>query len=179
MATPLSGAFVIELDLRADARGSFTRLFCSDEFAGSRLMTSIAQINHSTNLKAGTLRGIHYQLEPFSEVKIVRCTNGSVWDVMVDLRETSPTFCKWFGITLTAEKPSLVYVPKGFGHAYITLTDHAEVIYFVTEFYHPPSDRTARWDDPKFGIEWPREASVISEKDRNAPLFDRKYHLGR
>ena len=129
--------------------------------------------------KIGTLRGMHYQLVPKAEDKIVRCINGAIYDVIIDLRPDSNTFCKWYGIELSAENRKSLFVPKGFAHGNISLVDNAEIFYLVTEFYSSEHERGIRWDDPKFDIKWPIEPSEISEKDRNHPLFDFKYHISK
>lgn len=175
--TKLDGSFVIDLDKREDERGFFARLFCINEFDQNQADRNIVQINNSLSRDKGTLRGIHYQLSPKSETKIVRCIKGSLWDVIVDLRPDSPTFLQWFGETLSAENRRMMFVPKGFGHGFITLEPDTEAIYFVTEFYSPEHERGLRWDDPKIGIEWPIEPVIISEKDRQHKDFDINYNL--
>ena len=175
--TKLNGSFVIDLDKREDERGFFARLFCINEFDQNQADRNILQINNSLSRDKGTLRGIHYQLSPKSETKIVRCIKGSLWDVIVDLRPDSPTFLQWFGETLSAENRRMMFVPKGFGHGFITLEPDTEAIYFVTEFYSPEHERGLRWDDPKIGIEWPIEPVIISEKDRQHKDFDINYNL--
>ncbi len=175
--TKLDGSFVIDLDKREDERGFFARLFCINEFDQNQADRNIVQINNSLSRDKGTLRGIHYQLSPKSETKIVRCIKGSLWDVIVDLRPDSPTFLQWFGETLSAENRRMMFVPKGFGHGFITLEPDTEAIYFVTEFYSPEHERGLRWDDPKIGIEWPIEPVIISEKDRQHKDFDINYNV--
>ena len=175
--TKLDGSFVIDLDKREDERGFFARLFCINEFDQNQADRNIVQINNSLSRDKGTLRGIHYQLSPKSETKIVRCIKGSLWDVIVDLRPDSPTFLQWFGETLSAENRRMMFVPKGFGHGFITLEPDTEAIYFVTEFYSPEHERGLRWDDPKIGIEWPIEPVIISEKDSQHKDFDINYNL--
>jgi dTDP-4-dehydrorhamnose 3,5-epimerase len=175
--TKLDGSFVIDLDKREDERGFFARLFCINEFDQNQADRNIVQVNNSLSRDKGTLRGIHYQLSPKSETKIVRCIKGSLWDVIVDLMPDSPTFLQWFGETLSAENRRMMFVPKGFGHGFITLEPDTEAIYFVTEFYSPEHERGLRWDDPKIGIEWPIEPVIISEKDRQHKEFDINYNL--
>ncbi|MCX7999615.1 MAG: dTDP-4-dehydrorhamnose 3,5-epimerase [Leptospiraceae bacterium] len=177
--TPLRGAYTIDLEKKGDERGFFARVFCVNEFENLGLDTKIIQINNSTSAKKGTLRGLHYQLAPFSETKIVRCIKGSIYDVILDLREDSPTFGKWFAAELTSENRKMMYVPKGFAHGFLTLTDDVEAFYMVTEFYNPKAERGIRWNDPKFKIEWPFEPLVLSEKDRNWQDFNLEYHLGK
>jgi len=174
---PLKDAFLIELEMRGDERGFFARLFCQHEHKRRGLFTKIAQVNNSLGLKQGTLRGLHYQLPPHSETKIIRCIRGAVWDAILDLRTASPTFGKWFGEKLTADNRRMIYAPKGFAHGFITLKDNSEIIYLVDEYYDPQVERTVRWNDPTFGIEWPVEPTQLSEKDARAPLFDPAYHL--
>ena len=175
--TKLDGSFVIDLDKREDERGFFARLYCINEFDQHQADRNIVQINNSLSRDKGTLRGIHYQLSPKSETKIVRCIKGSLWDVIVDLRPDSPTFLQWFGETLSAENRRMMFVPKGFGHGFITLEPDTEAIYFVTEFYSPEHERGLRWDDPKIAIEWPIEPVIISEKDSQHKDFDINYNL--
>jgi dTDP-4-dehydrorhamnose 3,5-epimerase len=170
--TRLEDAYVIDLEPRADERGFFARAWCSREFADHGLSTRLAQCNVSLNGRRGTLRGLHYQAEPHAEVKLVRCTRGAIYDVIVDLRPSSPTFCRWLGVELTAENRTMLYVPEGFAHGYQTLEDDTETFYQVSAFYAPDAERGVRWDDPAFSIEWPYpESPLISEKDRSWPDF--------
>lgn len=175
--TPLAGAFLIDLQKLGDERGFFARAFCEREFAEHGLATRFVQVNNSLAQRKATLRGLHYQLAPKAEVKIVRCIRGSLWDVILDIRQDSPTFGQHFAAELTAENRRMVYVPKGFAHAFITLEDDTEAFYFVDEFYAPDRERGIRWDDPRFGIEWPLEPAVLSDKDKKHPDFDPAYHL--
>jgi dTDP-4-dehydrorhamnose 3,5-epimerase len=175
--TPLSGAYVIELDKQSDERGFFARVFCEREFADHGLASRFVQVNNSLARGKGTLRGLHYQLPPSAEAKAVRCIRGSFYDVIVDLREKSPTFEQHFGIELSAENRRMLYAPKGLAHGFITLEANTETFYFADEFYAPERERGIRWDDPRFGIEWPLEPAVISEKDRGHPDFDPDHHL--
>lgn len=177
--TPLKGAYLIDIEKRGDERGFFARVFCKNEFGTLNLDANIVQINNSTSAKKGTLRGMHYQLAPYAETKIVRCIKGALYDVILDLREDSPTFGKWFGAELTAENRRMMYVPKGFAHGFLTLTDDVEAFYMVTEFYNPQAERGIRWNDPKFQIEWPFEPVVLSEKDKTWQDFNPAYHLGK
>jgi len=174
--TPLQDAWLVEPTGRQDERGFFARVFCVDEFGAAGLETNYVQINNSLSRKAGTLRGMHYQLPPAAEVKVVRCIRGAFWDCIVDLRPDSPTFARWFGVTLSAENRSMLYVPRGFAHGFITLTDDAEALYLVSDAYAPERERGLRWDDPFFGIEWPREPIELSAKDKAWPSFDPEYH---
>lgn len=177
-ATPLDGAYVIELEKKGDDRGFFARAFCCNEFTEQGLVEKFVQVNNSLSAQKGTLRGMHYQLAPKAETKLVRCIRGALYDVILDLRDGSPTFGKSFGAELSAENRRMMYVPKGFAHGFITLSDDAEAFYFVDEFYAPQQERGVRWDDPTFAIDWPIEPVVISDKDRNHRDFDREYHLG-
>ena len=156
--TPLHGAYTIELEKRGDDRGFFARFFCQKEFEAAGVPIPIVQINNSLSAKAGTLRGMHYQLAPAAEIKVVRCIRGALYDAIVDLRPDSPTFGKWFGVELTAENRLMIYVPQGFAHGIMTLTDDTEALYLVNAFYSPEQERGLRFDDPRFGIEWPRAA---------------------
>ena len=174
--TPLDGARLIDLDKRGDDRGFFARYFCEREFAANGLEAHFAQVNNSFSTKKGTLRGLHYQLPPAAEVKVVRCVRGAFWDVIVDLRSDSPTFKKWFGAELTAENRTMMYVPRGFAHAILTLTNEAEAIYFVSTFYSPEQERGVRWNDPAIGIEWPIQPAEISPKDASWPDLDPEFH---
>ncbi|KAF3362572.1 dTDP-4-dehydrorhamnose 3,5-epimerase [Chlamydiales bacterium STE3] len=175
--TKLPGSFLIDLEKKGDERGFFARFFCTKEFENQGLETNFIQVNNSLSAKKGTLRGIHYQLHPKSEVKLVRCISGSLFDVIVDLRSDSPTFGQWFGAELSAENRRMMYVPRGFGHAFLTLQDDTEALYMVSESYSPSHERGLRWDDPRFGIQWPMKPIVISDKDQNHPFFDPNYHL--
>lgn len=170
--TPLAGAYVIELEERADPRGFFARTFCAREFEEMGLKPTVAQANVSYNHLKGTLRGMHYQVPPAAETKLVRCTRGAIHDVIIDLRPESPSYLQHFGVDLTEENRKALYVPEMFAHGYLTLEDGAEVIYQVGEFYTPGYERGIRYDDPRFAIEWPVEVKVISDKDTNWPPFD-------
>jgi len=174
--TPVADARVIELEKRGDDRGFFARFFCEREFGAEGLETRFVQANNSLSAKKGTLRGMHYQLAPSAEVKVVRCLKGALWDAILDLRPDSPTFLKWFGAELTAENRLMMYVPRGFAHAILTLTDDTEALYLVSDFYAPQEERGIRWNDPRFGIEWPIEPAEISEKDAAWPDFDPEFH---
>lgn len=171
--TKLKGAFLIDFEKREDSRGFFARAFCEKEFAAKGLETRIVQANASFNHKKGTLRGMHRQIDPYQEVKIIRCTRGAILDVIIDLRPQSPTFKQWIAVELTEDNHKTLYVPKDFGHGYLTLRDKSEVIYFVTQFYQPNSESGLRWNDPAFGIEWPKDVPIvdITDKDRNWPDF--------
>ena len=169
--TKLQGAYIIEPELLEDERGFFARTWSREEFAARGLDANLVQCNSSFNKQRGTLRGMHYQTAPHEEVKLARCTAGAIYDVIVDLREDSPTRSQWIAMELSAANRLMVYIPKGFAHGFQTLADETEVFYQVSEYYHPESARGVRWDDPAFGIDWPLEISVISERDRSHPLI--------
>ena len=175
--TPLGGAFLIDLEKRADERGFFARAFCTREFADHRLVTNMVQANNSLSFKKGTLRGMHYQLAPKAETKVVRCLFGALHDVILDIRSGSPTFGQSFGADLSADNRRMMYVPKGFAHGFITLTDDTEAYYLVDEFYAPECERGIRWNDSRFSIQWPIEPVVISKKDQDIRDFDPAWHL--
>lgn len=170
--TKLPGVFEIGLELLHDERGFFARTWCQNEFKEHGLESKLVQCSISFNRHRGTMRGVHYQAEPFAESKIVRCTAGAIFDVALDLRKGSPTYKQWFGIELSAENRKTLYVPKGCAHGFLSLTDNAEVLYQMSEFFHPESARGVRWNDPAFQIEWPGKVEVISERDRSLPDFE-------
>ncbi len=163
--TKLSGAFVIDPERFEDDRGFFARTWCVREFKTHGLNSRLVQCSVSNNKQKATLRGMHYQAAPHAETKLVRCTKGAIYDVIIDLREDSSTFRQWVAVELTAENRRMLYIPEGFAHGFQTLSDDTEVFYQISEFYHPESARGVRWDDPAFGIEWPLEATIMSEKD--------------
>ncbi len=169
--TKLVSTFEIDLEPRADERGFFARTWCHEEFKKSGLNPRLVQCSISFNTRKGTLRGMHYQADPYVEAKVVRCTRGAIYDVVIDLRFDSPTFKEWIAVELTAEKRNMVYVPEGCGHGFLTLEDESEIFYQMSEFYNPESARGVRWDDPAFGIAWPEMVEVISERDRSYPNF--------
>jgi dTDP-4-dehydrorhamnose 3,5-epimerase len=171
--TPLGGAYLVHLDRRADPRGTFARAFCAQEFAAEGLETTFVQANISTNVRAGTVRGLHFQREPHAEVKLVRCCKGAIYDVVVDLRDESQTYLRWFAVELSEEGSVAMYVPKGFAHGYQVLTDGATVFYMVSAFYAPDAEGGLRFDDPKLAITWPRAVTDISDKDARWPLLPR------
>ena len=175
--TPLSGAYLINLEKRGDDRGFFARAFCEREFAAYKLETKFVQVNNSLSAQRGTLRGMHYQLAPKAETKLVRCIKGALYDVILDLRTDSQTFGRSFGAELTAENRTMMYVPKGFAHGFVTLQENTEAFYFVDEFYAPEAERGIRWNDPKFSIQWPLQPIVLSDKDANQRDFDPAWHL--
>lgn len=176
--TKLAGAFQIELEPHTDERGFFARSWCEDEAAKHGLNARMVQSNVSLNLKKGTLRGLHFQLSPHEEVKLVRCTRGRIWDVMVDLRPESPTYKQWFGAELTEENHKMLYVPRRFAHGFITLTDGAEVFYQVSTRYSRECASGALWNDPAFGIEWPIEPSIISAADKGWQALQQSPFVG-
>jgi dTDP-4-dehydrorhamnose 3,5-epimerase len=176
--TPLKDAYVIELEPRLDDRGFFARAMCETEFADAGLSASrFVQMNNSFNDKAGTLRGMHYQLPPAAEVKVVRCLQGALYDVIVDLRPDSPSCGQWFGIELTPENRRSLYVPRGFAHGFITLRDNTEALYLASDAYMPGKERGLRYDDPRFGVVWPTQPVSVSEKDLSWPAFDPEFHM--
>lgn len=170
-AAPIVGAFVVDLDPISDSRGFFARSFCAREFQEYGLDPNVVQCNVSFNAHRGVLRGIHYAVPPAAEAKLVRCTAGAIYDVIVDLRRGSLSYREWFGIELTAENHRMLYIPEGVGHGFQTLTDGAEVSYQMSEYYVPEASRTALWNDPAFGIVWPIQQPIMSEKDRSAPRW--------
>jgi dTDP-4-dehydrorhamnose 3,5-epimerase len=170
--TQLEGAFTIELERKTDERGFFARSFCEDELQSRGLKWRGVQCNIAFNRAAGTLRGMHFQLWPHEEAKLVRVTRGGMYDVIVDIRKDSPTRLQWFGVELNAENRLMLYVPPGFAHGYQTLVPETEVFYHMFEFYHPESARGLRWDDPVLKIEWPAAARrIVSDRDMDYPLI--------
>ncbi len=175
-STPLKGAYLIELEPRHDDRGFFARAFCSREFSEIGLEPQFVQINHSFTRRKGTLRGMHYQLPPFAEVKVVRCIRGALYDVIIDLRPDSLSFGQWFGADLTADNRRIIYVPRGFAHGFLTTDDNTEALYLCGAFYSPEHERGLRFDDPRFKISWPFTPVEISEKDQDWPYYDPTSH---
>jgi dTDP-4-dehydrorhamnose 3,5-epimerase len=169
--TKLAGAFEIELERHTDSRGFFARTWCAEEFGEHGLRTALAQCSISFNLQRGTLRGMHWQEAPHEEAKLVRCSSGSIYDVIVDLRPTSPTYLGHVGVELDAGRRNMLYVPEGFAHGFLTLEPDTEVVYQMSEFYAPEAARGARYDDPAFGIAWPAPVAVIAERDASYPDF--------
>jgi dTDP-4-dehydrorhamnose 3,5-epimerase len=169
--TPIAGAWVLEPEWRVDERGYFTRTFCRRELAEHGLNAEVAQANTGYSERAGTLRGIHYQVAPHLESKLVRCTRGAVYDVVVDLRPGSPTYARWHALELSAENGVALYIPEGCGHGYQTLTDGAELYYQASTFYAPEAVRGVRFDDPALGIDWPLAVTAISAADREWPFL--------
>jgi dTDP-4-dehydrorhamnose 3,5-epimerase len=167
--TAIEGVWVVEPELYEDERGFFARTWDTEEFDRRGLTGRLVQCSISFNRRRGTLRGMHYQAAPHEEAKLVRCTSGSIFDVAVDLRAESPTYCRWFGTELSAENRLALYVPEGCAHGFLTLTDGAEVAYQISEFHAPDAARGLRWNDPAIEIEWPGEVVVVNERDRSYP----------
>ena len=167
----LEGAYKINIEKHEDSRGFFARSFCKDEFIKMGLQFNIMQSNTSFSLEKGTLRGIHYQALPYQEAKLVSCIKGRIYDVILDLRPDSPTYCHWHSVELDANDYSMIYVPKGFGHGFQTLRNKSVVFYQVFEFYHPESGSGVRWNDPTFNINWPLPVTNITGRDKSYPNF--------
>jgi len=169
--TKLKGAYIVDVDRLADERGFLARTFCREEFTRHGLNSTLAQTSISFNHEKGTLRGMHYQVAPFEETKVVRCTRGSMYDVIVDLRRDSKTFQRWISTELSADNRRMLYIPENFAHGFITLEPQTEILYYMSEFFHPESSKGFRWNDPTFNIRWPLAQSVMSERDRTYPDF--------
>ncbi len=170
--TELAGAWILDLERREDARGFFARAFCQREFEAHGLKPVIAQANLAYNAQKGTLRGMHFQVPPAAETKLVRCTRGAILDIIVDLRPESPTYLRHVEVELSADNHRALYVPERFAHGYQVLVDATETSYQVGEFYSPPQERALRYDDPRLGLRWPLPVTVISDKDKAAPLLE-------
>jgi dTDP-4-dehydrorhamnose 3,5-epimerase len=173
--TQVQGAYAVDLERLGDARGFFARAWCQKEFLAHGLTARLAQVSVSFNSRKGTLRGMHYQTAPFQEAKVVCCTRGAIFDVVVDLRRGSPTYTQWAAAELTADNRRMLYVPEGCAHGFQTLADGTEVLYFISEFYHLESASGVRFNDPEFGIEWPLPVECISKADRNWMKFNREF----
>jgi len=169
--TKLKGAYLIELEPITDERGFFARAWCQQEFEAHGLNPNLVQCNISFNKNKGTLRGMHYQIAPYEEAKLVRCTKGAIYDVIIDLRPKSSTFKQWTAVELTADNQQMLYIPEGFAHGFQTLEDNTEVFYQMSAFYHPECATGVRWDDPTFKIQWSKNEQIISEKDLQYPYF--------
>jgi dTDP-4-dehydrorhamnose 3,5-epimerase len=169
--TTLKGAFVIEPERRHDERGFFARTWCQREFAAEGILPAWVQCNISFSRQRGTLRGMHFQAPPYEEAKLVRCTMGAIYDVIIDLRAKSPTFRQWLAVELTADNRRMLFIPQGFAHGFQTLAHDTEVFYQMSQFYAPEYARGVRWDDPAFRVSWPAEKRIISERDRGFPDF--------
>lgn len=170
--TGLENACIVELEKKEDHRGFFARSWDKNEFAKHNLNSNLVQCNISFSKKRGTLRGMHYQAKPFEESKLIRCTKGKIFDVIIDLRPTSKTFTKWFGIELTEENHKMLFVPEGFAHGYQSLVDNTEIVYQVSEFYTPSSELGVHWNDPVFNIKWPVNEKIVTEKDDSWKPFE-------
>lgn len=169
--TKLENAYIIDIQKYQDQRGFFARAWCQNEFEAHGLVPRVVQTNISYNHIKGTLRGMHYQTAPYAETKLVRCTRGAICDVIIDLRPDSSTYKQWLGVELTSVNYRMLYVPEGFAHGFITLEDNVEVAYQVSQFYTPEAEGGVRYDDPAFGIEWPVEVAIISDKDKSWPDY--------
>jgi len=170
--TKLNGAYVIEPEKYEDERGYFARVFCENEFKSHGIKLNMVQSNIGFSSKKGTIRGLHYQVYPHAEVKLIRCLSGSIFDVIIDLRPESPTYRQWFGIELNSKNNQMLLVPEYFAHGYQSLVDNTEVFYQVSQFYMADAERGIRWDDPAFNIQWPEMIHpIISEKDKSWPDF--------
>jgi dTDP-4-dehydrorhamnose 3,5-epimerase len=173
--TKLQGAYVIEFAPIEDERGFFGRAFCRNEYEKYGLNPRIVQCNISFNKRRETLRGMHYQAKPHEEARLVRCTRGRIYDVILDLRGESPSFKQWVAVELTAENRRMLYIPEGFAHGFQTLENETEVFYQMSEFYAPEHARGVRWNDPAFGIQWPAEQPILSVRDRSFPDFSSQH----
>lgn len=168
----LKGAFLIDIERLEDERGFFGRIWCKEEFREHGLNTSLVQANVSYNKFKATLRGMHFQKKPFQESKLVRCTKGSIYDVIIDIRPESNTFKQWIGVELNDVNRRMLYVPEGFAHGFMTLQDETEIYYMITEYYTKKAESGIKWDDPEINIEWPLDPLIVSDKDSNHPKFD-------
>jgi dTDP-4-dehydrorhamnose 3,5-epimerase len=173
--TPLKGAFVVEPEPYRDDRGLFARTFCKNEFSKLNHTKEFVQFNHSQTLTKGTIRGMHYQLPPYSEIKLIRCIRGRVFDVIIDLRQDSPTFLKYHAVELSEKNMLSFYIPEGFAHGFQTLEDDSQLIYHHTAFYVPGHEAGIRYNDPLIGIDWPLPVTVITDKDRNHEFLTRSF----
>jgi len=175
--TPVAGAFLIDPVLRQDDRGHFSRAWCLREFAQQGIEFMPVQANIGFSIRTGTLRGLHFQVKPALEAKLVRCTRGALFDVIADLRPHSPSYCQWYGVELQADRYQMLFVPEGCAHGYQTLADNTDLFYMTSQYFTPSAARGIRFDDPVFGIKWPLIPTIISEQDRNWPLFSEKSPL--
>jgi dTDP-4-dehydrorhamnose 3,5-epimerase len=173
--TPLKGSYVIRLSPFTDERGWFARTYCENEFKEIGYNAKWVQINHSYTVKKGTIRGMHFQLPPYREIKMVRCVRGKIFDVIVDIRKDSATFLQWFGVELSPGAKNMIYIPEGFAHGFQTLIDDSELIYHHSEFYTPGAEGGIRYNDPLIGIKWPLNVSSISDRDSNHPLLTKEF----
>ncbi len=170
--TRVNGAYVIDLERRADQRGYFARAWCQREFEAHGLTARLAQVNVSANVRKGTLRGMHYQVSPYQEAKVVSCTRGVIYDVVLDLRRESPTYLRWHAVELTADNRRMLYIPEGCAHGFQTLAEETELLYLMSEFYSPEHARGVRYNDSAFGIRWPLPVESISDTDRAWPDYE-------
>ncbi len=175
ISTPLSGCYVVEPEPYTDERGWFARTYCKREFSSIGHTGEWVQLNHSFTNSAGTIRGMHFQLPPFAEIKLAKCIAGAVYDVVADLRRDSPTFLQWFGLEISAINKKMVYIPEGFAHGFQSLADNSELFYHHTQFYTPGVEGGLRYDEPQLGIRWPQELTHISDRDARHPLLDEHY----
>ena len=173
--TPLEGAFTIEVTPFMDERGFFTRIFCENEFKDKGLNPAFVQVNHSGTVKTGSIRGMHMQMAPWGETKLIKCIKGRIFDVIVDVRATSPTFLKWFGAELSAENKKMMYVPKGFAHGFQTLEENSDITYLVSQFYNKEHEFSLNYNDPRVNIQWPLPLGMVSEKDNSAPFLQNDF----
>jgi dTDP-4-dehydrorhamnose 3,5-epimerase len=171
LETSLKGNYLISPELIQDERGFFARNYCEKEFLNHGLNINWVQVNNSMNVQSETLRGLHFQRSPYEEIKLVRCIKGSVWDVVVDLRQDSSTYGKWFGEKLTDKNRKMMYVPKGFAHGFLSIEPNTEIIYFSSEFYNPDYEDILLWSDPDVAIEWPKKPKILSNKDSLGKLL--------
>lgn len=169
--TALKGAFILEVKQLEDERGFFGRIWCKKEMEDHGLNGNVVQANMSYNKKKGTVRGMHFQHSPYAETKLIRCTKGAIYDVIIDLRKDSPTYKQWIGVELTEQNHKMLYVPENFAHGFITLEDDTEVAYQVTQYYTPGAEGGIRWNDPSFNIQWPVPVDLVSDKDKNHPDY--------
>ena len=175
--TALKGVYVVEPQVFGDARGWFMESWSKKKLAEAGIKVDFVQDNHSFSAQKGTLRGLHYQLNPMCQAKMLRCTRGRIFDVAVDIRKGSPQYGQWVGVELSADNKKQMYIPRGFAHGFITLTDDVEVQYKADNYYAPECDGNIRWDDPAIGIKWPLTPVILSDKDRNAPLLKERLNL--
>lgn len=174
--TEMAGSFVIDVNPFTDERGWFTRFYCKNEFEKIGHNKEWVQLNHSSTNKSGTIRGMHFQKKPFGEIKMVKCIAGSIYDVIVDLRNGSSTFLQWFGVVLSAENKKMLYIPEGFAHGFQCLEDNCELIYHHSEFYTPGAEAGIPFDDPKINIQWPLPATNLSARDKNHPYLNENFN---
>ena len=175
--TKLKDVYIVEPQVFGDARGWFTESWSERKLAEAGIKADFVQDNHSYSAQKGTLRGLHYQLNPMCQAKMLRCTRGKIFDVAVDIRKGSPQYGQWVGVELSAENHKQLFIPRGFAHGFITLTDDVEVQYKADNYYAPECDGNIRWDDPEIGVKWPLEPVILSDKDKSAPLLRERMDL--